>query len=145
MNYIVSFLYKNHFAQKRLEDGGKLTIGSSSKDTINCEDYKSSQLTLKNKGLLTIKDKGSTNFNFDKGIIGIHLIAREPLTLLYISEEATGVEEKIELPHNASITIGRSNKCNITIKNQYVSSKHCVIKRENGIYYDEDSQSTNGT
>ncbi|MCH5314367.1 MAG: type VII secretion protein EssC [Eubacterium sp.] len=145
MNYIISFIYKNHFTQKRLEDGGKLTIGSSSKDTINCEDYKSSQLTLKNKGILTIKDKGKTNFDFSKDIIGIHMIAADPLTLLYISEEATELNEKIELPHNASITVGRSDKCNISIKNQFVSSKHCVIKRKNGVYYIEDNGSTNGT
>ncbi|MGN1123627.1 MAG: FHA domain-containing protein [Eubacterium sp.] len=144
MNYIVSFIYKNHFEQKVIKDGEKITIGSSSKDSIICADYKSSQIIIKNKFFLDVKDKVNKDYSIGTNPIGIHLICREPLTILYISEVKSKLEQYIELPHNAAITVGRSPKCNITIKNQFVSSKHCVIGRENGVYFVEDCASTNG-
>ena len=145
MEYIVSFIYNNHFAQKRIEDGGKITIGSSSKDTITCADYKGGQITIKNKNGLSVKDKVNTGYNFGINPVGIHMISKNPLTLIYIDITKSTLSETIELPHNASITLGRNAKNNISFKSQFISSKHCVIQRSNGIYYVEDNGSTNGT
>ena len=145
MNYIVSFIYKNHFEQRAIKNGEKITIGSSSKDSIICADYKSSQIIIKNKGFLDVKDKVNKDYRIGINPDGIHLICKEPITILYISEVKSELKQHIELPHNSAITVGRSPKCNITIKNRFVSSKHCVIGRENGVYFVEDCGSTNGT
>lgn len=145
MDYIISFIYKNHFEQRIVKKFEKITIGSSAKDSIFCGDYKSSQITIRNDALLDIKDKVNTGYTINTNPVGMHLVCREPLTILYISEVKAKLNQIIELPHNSAITVGRNQKCNITISNRYVSSKHCVIGRENGIYYVEDSGSTNGT
>ncbi|MGN1419674.1 MAG: type VII secretion protein EssC [Acutalibacteraceae bacterium] len=146
MNYIVSFIYKNHFIQEKIDEGGKITVGSSSKDTFYCEDYKKSQIIIKNNGQLSVKDKANVNFNFSGDAVGIHMVCNQPLTLIYLDKEKAALADELELPNNSSVTIGRSPNCNITIKNQYVSGKHCVIKREeNGAYFVEDCNSKNGT
>ncbi|MDX2501036.1 MAG: FHA domain-containing protein [Deltaproteobacteria bacterium] len=44
-----------------------------------------------------------------------------------------------------TITIGRHNECDIHINNLGVSKKHAIITRQNGNYYIEDLNSTNGT
>jgi pSer/pThr/pTyr-binding forkhead associated (FHA) protein len=44
-----------------------------------------------------------------------------------------------------TITIGRNNTCDIHINNLGVSKKHATITRQNGNYYIEDLNSTNGT
>ena len=146
MNYIVSFVYKNHFKQVSMKDGEKITIGSSSKDTIYCEDYKKSQFTIKHGKQLSIKNKANTDFHFSGEAIGIHMIDKDPLALLFVDAEKAESAKKFELPNNTSILIGRDTNCNITIKNRFASRKHCAIRREeNGAYFIEDCGSKNGT
>ena len=43
------------------------------------------------------------------------------------------------------ITIGRNNNSDIQINNLGASKKHAVISRQNGSYFIEDLNSTNGT
>lgn len=145
MDYIVSFIYKNHFEQRIIKQHEKITIGSSAKDSIFCGDYKSAQITIRNEAVFEVKDKVDQAFTVGANPVGMHLVCREPLTVLYISKAQANLNQAIELPHNSAITVGRNPNCNITIRNRYVSSKHCVIGRENGIYYVEDSGSSNGT
>lgn len=42
-------------------------------------------------------------------------------------------------------TIGRSSRCDIIIKDKFVSKKHLKITEENGMYFIEDLNSANGT
>jgi len=44
-----------------------------------------------------------------------------------------------------TITIGRNNNSDIQINNLGVSKKHAAITRQNGSYFIEDFNSTNGT
>lgn len=44
-----------------------------------------------------------------------------------------------------SITIGRSSKCDIKIKDKFVSKVHLRIYQEDGLYFLEDLDSANGT
>ncbi|MBL7575259.1 FHA domain-containing protein [Peptoniphilus asaccharolyticus DSM 20463] len=41
--------------------------------------------------------------------------------------------------------IGRSSKCDITIKDKFVSKEHIEIREEDGVYFLEDLNSANGT
>lgn len=144
MNYVVSLIYKEHFSQCQLVSGAKVTVGSSPKDTIYCPDYRSSALVIKNKGAVEIKDKASSKvFHVEAG--SVQLISSNPLCLVYVDEKKPDMTGSIELPYNGSLIIGRSPQCDITINNRFISSKHCILKRENGSYFIEDCNSTNGT
>lgn len=146
MEYIVSFVIGNHFDQKILSDRQEITIGSSSKDDMICDKYKSSQLTIKNKYGVSISSKKPLLCEVARvEAPNIYLVDEPNKALLYIDEVKPQLKNKISLPHNGAITIGRNKNCNVVIKSKFVSSKHCVIKRENGVYYVEDCSSTNGT
>ncbi len=145
MNYLISFIYNNHFVQAKVAEGDKLTIGSSLKDTIYCKDYKNSQMLIRNKNGLIVKDKDKPEFRFQNKSDEIYLISKQPLALLYLSEEREAYPKTFELPYNASVTIGRNDACDIVIKDPHISGTHCIIKRENGVYFVEDCHSTNGT
>lgn len=147
MDYIISFIYKNHFNQQIIKNGKKLTIGPSHKDSIICDDFKSSQIIIKNKNsIISANSKKPLSFALDNVTQqGIHIVDRESKSLIYIDFVKDKYPEEIELPHNSVIRVGRNLKNNIVIKNAHVSSQHCLIKRENGIYYVEDCNSTNGT
>ncbi|EGY79628.1 FHA domain/GGDEF domain protein [Peptoniphilus indolicus ATCC 29427] len=41
--------------------------------------------------------------------------------------------------------IGRSSKCDIAIKDKFVSKEHIEIREEDGVYFLEDLNSANGT
>lgn len=41
--------------------------------------------------------------------------------------------------------IGRSSKCDIPIKDKFVSKEHLLIREEDGVYFLEDLNSANGT
>ena len=56
-----------------------------------------------------------------------------------------GTELKTVETDKDTITIGRNNNCDIQINNLGVSKKHAAITRQNGNYYIEDLNSTNGT
>lgn len=147
MDYIVSFIYGNHFNQEKIENSEKITIGSSHKDSIYCNDYKSSQITFKNKNSkISANSKKPLTFTLENvENQGIYVVDEETRSVAYIDFIKNDYPEKIELPHNGAIKIGRNSKNNIVIKNAHISSLHCMIKRENGIYYVEDCNSTNGT
>lgn len=147
MNYIISFVNGNRFFQKSISNKENVTIGSSTKDNFIISNFKSSQITIKNShGFISAESKKPINFDIKKiDYMSMHVVDVESRSLLYIDKEKTDFPSEFELPHNASITIGRSDKCNVVIDNKYISSTHCVISRENGIYYVEDKGSTNGT
>lgn len=46
---------------------------------------------------------------------------------------------------DAPLTIGRGPDCDLRVDDEYVSTKHAVLRRENGSWYVEDLGSTNGT
>lgn len=46
---------------------------------------------------------------------------------------------------DAPLTIGRGQDCELRVDDEYVSTKHAVLRRENGSWYVEDLGSTNGT
>src|SRR5699024_7764863 len=48
-------------------------------------------------------------------------------------------------PVKSSITIGRSNKNHIVIKDPFISKKHIKIYKDKGQYFIEDLGSSNGT
>lgn len=54
-------------------------------------------------------------------------------------------ELKIIETEKETITIGRNNNSDIQINNLGVSKKHAAITRQNGSYFIEDLNSTNGT
>lgn len=146
MNYIISFLYENHFHQLVLNEKNEITIGSSSKDTIYEQKYKSSQIKIKNKKYgLTAESKKPLDFKLkNETREGVYRID-DKSAFLFVSPQKDDFSKKIELPHNGAITVGRSEISNIIIKNRYVSAVHCIISRQNGIYYVEDKNSSNGT
>lgn len=146
MKYLVSFVIGARFTQKIIDENGSITIGSSHKDDIYCDKYASSQITVKNKFVLSINTKKPLTLDIERAAYpNIYVVDSENKALLYIDEIKAEFPQKISLPHNGRITVGRRKDSNIVINNKYVSGKHCVISRENGVYYVEDCDSTNGT
>ncbi|RBP36168.1 FHA domain protein [Garciella nitratireducens] len=53
------------------------------------------------------------------------------------------VEESYSIP--SSVSIGRSNKNDIIIKDPFISKNHAIIEKKHNEYYIEDLNSSNGT
>ncbi|MBL6990441.1 MAG: FHA domain-containing protein [Bacteriovoracaceae bacterium] len=62
---------------------------------------------------------------------------------IYIEFE--DLEGELELNNGQPITIGRSSKCSVQVKDSECSGKHCSIELINGNTYVKDLNSLNGT
>jgi len=74
--------------------------------------------------------------NSTKNVPYLKLINRTELLNFKVEETYVLDEDK---------TIGRSKKCDIVIADPFLSSEHLKVTSENGTYYIEDLNSTNGT
>lgn len=147
MNYTISFICGEHYTQYTVAEKSEITIGSSKKDNIFCNEFKSEQITIKNKsGKLSIDTKSPLTFE-KKNIThsGMFVVDEKTRAVIYVDFEKTNNPNGIELPRNAVVSVGRSSKNDIVYSSLYVSGVHFLIRRENGIYYIEDKNSTNGT
>lgn len=147
MNYMISFVCGEHHTRRKLADKGEITIGSSKKDTIFCQNYKAEQISVKNKGgAVDIECKKPLTFaQYGITADGLFLVDPTSNAQIFLDAEKGNFTRAITLPHNGSITVGRAGKNNIVLKNPRVSGTHCTISREAGVYYIEDRNSTNGT
>ncbi len=148
MEYIISFIYGLNFFQKKIDGSDKdFKIGSSRKDDIFFDKLKSSQIVLKISGdKFSIVSKYPTETKINNiPIPNIFLIDKENPMLVYVDYAKSACKKTVKMPHNSVITIGRRSTNNIVIKNRFVSGEHCVIKRENGVFYLENKSETNGT
>lgn len=66
----------------------------------------------------------------------------EPSRAVVIEGTSVGIEAPLA---DAPLTIGRGQDCDLRIEDEYVSTRHAVLRRENGSWYVEDLGSTNGT
>ena len=58
MNYMISFVCGDHHTQRKLTENGEITVGSSKKDTIFCQQYKAEQISVKSRnGAVNIESK----------------------------------------------------------------------------------------
>ncbi len=148
MQYVVSFIYDLSFSQKKFEDKGKdFKIGSSSKDDIICDKLKQSQISINFSGQtfnVNAKDIQGASFS-DVPIPNIIAINGAKPMFIYVDYEKPACTQTIKIPHNGFISIGRRSTNNVVIKNRFVSGEHCIIKRENGIFYLENKSESNGT
>jgi pSer/pThr/pTyr-binding forkhead associated (FHA) protein len=46
---------------------------------------------------------------------------------------------------NQTVTLGRGPECDLTIDDEYISTRHAVFRQHEGLWYAEDLGSTNGT
>ncbi|HEY8788754.1 MAG TPA: FHA domain-containing protein [Actinopolymorphaceae bacterium] len=46
---------------------------------------------------------------------------------------------------NDTVTLGRGPECDLTIDDEYISTRHAVLRQHEGLWYAEDLGSTNGT
>lgn len=46
---------------------------------------------------------------------------------------------------NETVTLGRGPECDLTIDDEYISTRHAVFRQHEGLWYAEDLGSTNGT
>lgn len=46
---------------------------------------------------------------------------------------------------NDTVTLGRGPECDLTIDDEYISTRHAVFRQHEGLWYAEDLGSTNGT
>lgn len=61
------------------------------------------------------------------------------------SEPETGERRHYVLTEGATVTIGRSQSCEVTIREQHVSRQHAVISYQYGVFMISDLGSANGT
>lgn len=80
-------------------------------------------------------------------IKGIRKRTLETSTYLKLINRRGELPFKVEESYSitSSITIGRSNKNDIVIKDPFLSKIHARIEKENNQYFIEDANSSNGT
>lgn len=147
MNYMISFVCGDHHTQRKLTENGEITVGSSKKDTIFCQQYKAEQISVKSRnGAVDIECKKPLIFS-QRGIsaAGIYMVDSAENAQIIVDAEKGDWTKAITLPHNGTITVGRNQKNNLILRNPMVSGTHFAISREAGVYYIEDRNSTNGT
>ena len=148
MEYVVSFICDKSFFQKKVNGNTKeFKIGSAKKDDIFFDKLKSSQISIKfygDKFGLSSKEPNEIKFN-DIPIPNIVLVDKQRAMIVYVDYVKSTHKQTVKLPHNGAVTVGRRSTNNVIIKNRYVSGEHCVIKRENGVFYVENKSETNGT
>lgn len=66
----------------------------------------------------------------------------EPSRAVVTEGASAGATAPLE---NEPLTIGRGQECDLRVDDEYVSTRHAVLRRENGSWYVEDLGSTNGT
>ena len=107
----------------------------------------------------TIYDNNSTNGLYKEGkLISSHVLnendtiridnienpMQKGVSFLFTKNEIKTGWSVFELEGQASITIGRDENCDISLKHVSVSKVHAIITYENGKYYLSDNNSTNG-
>lgn len=76
------------------------------------------------------------------GLIKPKRIELEPRELVVVEGPATGAKVAIA---KRPITIGRANICDLTLEDDFISSRHLRISTQSNGYVVEDLGSTNGT
>ncbi len=66
----------------------------------------------------------------------------QPTQAVLVSGNDSGTAVRLA---DDTVTIGRGPECDLTVDDEYVSTRHAVLRRHEGIWYAEDLGSTNGT
>ena len=145
MNHII-FLYKDRLYTTQMEAPGSLSIGPGKKDDFKVEDMQGQIIIRENrKGQLSIESaKPYPFYDNDVQKESMVVLDAQDHMALYITDHQERAFESLKVPYNSIIRIGRSDKCHVTIKNPFVSSRHLTIRSESGIIRVEDHDSTNG-
>lgn len=76
------------------------------------------------------------------GVIKPKRVQLEPRELVVVEGPAVGAKVSIE---KRPITVGRASICDLTLEDDFISSRHLRISVQSGGYVVEDLGSTNGT
>lgn len=66
----------------------------------------------------------------------------EPTRAVVVEGASKGMSVGLD---EGPLTIGRGEVCELRVDDEYVSTRHALLRRENGTWYAEDLGSTNGT
>ena len=149
MKYSISFIYKSYFTQNIIDSETKevFTIGSGKKDDIIFEKLKAKQILVRifNNNVSVENKLIENNSNQPRSIPCILPINGIEDCYIYLDNVKSGNKKVVDLPHNGKLTIGRKSINDVVIKCPFISGLHCVITRENGVFYVQNLSKTNGT
>lgn len=142
---IITFIYQNTINYSFLEENTKITIGGGKKDDIRVEDLKNELFTVKwNKKGIFLSAKAPYQ-SLEQELIVERMIWLEQDMQLWITESKELTEQRIKLPYDCVLRVGREEAVNqVVLKQKYVSREHMVIKCEAGIVRIEDTNSLHG-
>ncbi len=136
-----------------LNQGDTITAGSGPKDKWAIKELQPSQLrfSVRSDGRLVVGGKKIDDLMTEPiPSDGIGRIISYNLRLgISFSERAEDTDKTFQLPYSGLVSIGRSDKNTIVIKNHLISGRQLLIRCENGVAHLEDGYqgkpSTNGT
>ena len=153
MDYLLIFYTGKKIFDVTLTKGKHITVGNSESDTLKLENLGGAHLDIisNGNGVHLLSDiPFVVNLEDNEEIFnrilspGDSVILNGTITLA-IFESFCDVKDEISIANFQKITIGRSMKNDICLKDSQVSSFHAVIKRVDNDFLITDEQSRNGT
>lgn len=138
--------YREHIYYRNITDGQQITFGSGKKDTLQIREMSEEQLSIRATGeQITVQTRPPFAFRQETVSLGSVVKVDETSgTSLFVSR-ATGIAtDKLVLPYDGVIRIGRAESNDVSISLPFVSGRHFQLRITDGSVRVEDLDSRNG-